>query len=93
MSVRAWAIACLDVELVKQIRQGLGVVLEQLEDPDADRMTERAEQLGLGLVQPDGHSSPPRQSIDKFWLSILTELCRQTSREPLPVDPPGSRSS
>ena len=50
----------LDIQALQQLRDCHGSVLEQLQDPDTDRVAESAEQLRLGLIQGHRHDGPVR---------------------------------
>ena len=49
-----------DLDLAEQVTYGDGAVLQQFQDPDAYRVSEHPEELGLGLAEKDlqGKSLP-----------------------------------
>src|SRR5450631_1810160 len=72
--------AGLDLDLLKEIFDHLRAVLEELKHPDAHRVTERAEQLRLRLVQRNRHDASRRTG----WSSCIyayEELCKCSPRD------------
>ena len=58
-------VARLDLDPVKQLVDGVVALAQQLQDADPCRVAERAEELGLGLVERNGHA----------WASIESRKC------------------
>ncbi|MGI3198888.1 hypothetical protein ACRJ4W_10220 [Streptomyces sp. GLT-R25] len=69
-----------DLDLAEQVTYGDRAILQQFQDPDAYRVSEHPEELGLGLIEGDLHDqSLPAAAFDGLHPGAVA-LLRATAR-------------